>query len=192
MTNQYTDEQLLTLIKHDDKPAFRALANRYLGKVWRVAFNVLYNKQDAEDVTQEVFVTVWNHRHHWVEGEAAFSTWLYRVAINKAIDSKRRRRPNHVEVDENLPDNQDTPNDEVLMQRQLRLAFRECVQALPEKQMACLLLFYYDELDIKEICDRLDASEDSVRSLLKRGKAGLKGIMNEKFGNDFQMALLAS
>jgi RNA polymerase sigma-70 factor (ECF subfamily) len=192
MMDQYTDEQLLLKIKADDKAAFQLLVSRYLNKIWRVAYNVLFDKQDAEDVTQEVFITVWNKRHEWAEGDAAFSTWLYRVAINRAIDFKRRRRPDHVEIDEDLPATSDIPNDEVIMQSQFSAAFRQCVQALPEKQMACLMLFYYEELNVEEICVRLQASEDSVRSLLKRGRANLKGIMHAKFGDEFHAAMRAS
>jgi RNA polymerase sigma-70 factor (ECF subfamily) len=181
--HQLTDEILLARIKQDDKSAYKLLVERYLNKIWRVSFNILNNRQDAEDVTQEVFITVWNHRTEWGEGEAKFSTWLYRVAFNKSIDFKRRQRQNHVELDEEIATT-DQPADSIVSDQQTHAIFMECLKELPEKQMLCLLLYYYEELDIPGICDKLQTTEDSVRSLLKRGRQNLKGILRGRFGNN--------
>ena len=179
-----SDEQLLALMKGGDRAAFQQLVERYLNKIWRLAFNVLYDRQDAEDVTQEVFITVWDQRDKWQPGEASFSTWLYRVAVNRAIDFRRRRKPTADELDDSLPDSGDVPADERLASHEFRGLFKECLSALPEKQMLCLLLYYYEELNIPAICDRLNATEDGVRSLLKRGRANLKDVLRDRFGTD--------
>jgi RNA polymerase sigma-70 factor (ECF subfamily) len=181
--DQLDDEQLLAMIKRGDKPAFRELTGRYLNKVWRVAFNILQNKQDAEDVTQEIFITVWNYRDKWVPGAASFSTWLYRVAFNKAIDSKRQRKIT-CELDDNLNDNGQSADDAVA-DKQLQEIFMLCLKTIPEKQMVCLLLFYYEELNVEEICVKLKTTEDSVRSLLKRGRVSLKEALRDRLGNEY-------
>jgi RNA polymerase sigma-70 factor, ECF subfamily len=176
--NTLDDEALLSLIKQDNKLAFRALTERYLNKVWRVTFNILQRQQDAEDAAQDVFINVWNHRKKWVKGEASFSTWIYRVAFNKAIDYKRQRKIT-CEVDDNLDDGNQSADD-LLADKQLHLMFKQCMREIPEKQRLCLSLFYFDELNIEEICDRTNATEDSVRSLLKRGKISLKEILRNR------------
>ncbi len=182
--DQLSDEALLEQIKLGSKPAFKILVERYLNKIWRLSFNILNNRQDAEDVTQEVFINVWNHRDQWDAGEAKFSTWLYRVAFNKSIDFKRRQRQNHVVLDDGIEET-GKGAETITAERQQQAIFMECIKKLPEKQMMCLLLYYYEELNIPSICDRLQTTEDSVRSLLKRGRQNLKGILYGRFGTDY-------
>ena len=181
---QLNDEALLALIKDGNKLAFRTLTDRHLNKVWRLTFNILQSSQDAEDATQDVFISVWNHRQKWVHGQANFSTWLYRVAFNKAIDYKRQRKIT-CELDENIDDGEKAADD-LFADKQLNALFRLCLETIPEKQRKCLILFYYEELNIQEICARMDASEDSVRSLLKRGKISLKDALFERAGEDYR------
>ena len=176
-----TDEALLEKVKLGSTPAFQMLVERYLNRIWRVSFNILRNRQDAEDVTQEVFINVWNHRGQWDAGEAKFSTWLYRVAFNKSIDFKRRQRPNHVVLDEEIEE-AGKGAEAITADRQQQAIFMECIRKLPEKQMFCLLLYYYEELNIPSICDRMRTTEDAVRSLLKRGRQNLRGILDDRFG----------
>ena len=181
--DQLTDEELLLRIRQDDEKAYKALVSRYLNKIWRLSFNILHNKEDAEDVAQEVFITVWNQRHKWEAGEASFSTWLYRVGVNKSIDFKRRRKAPTAELNENIADSDEKNTDDFTALKQQRELFSKMLKELPEKQMLCLLLYYYEDLNIQQICTRLKSTEDSVRSLLKRGKASLREVMQGKLVN---------
>lgn len=174
-----SDEDLLARIRTEDREAFRQLTQRYLDKVWRLSYRMLGSRQDAEDVTQEVFVTVWNRREEWREGEASFSTWLYRVVVNRSIDYKRKRRAPHLELHEEIAESGDPSADELLSAQQDRSQLMACLKQLPEKQMLALLLYYYEEMDIAQICVKLESSEDAVRSLLKRGRATMKEMIRD-------------
>ena len=189
-----TDDALLEALTRDDKFAFQELTTRYLQKICRLAYRVVGNRQDAEDVAQEVFVTVWNRRHEWKAGEASFSTWLYRVATNRSIDIQRKRKTGggSVELSEELIDHTDIRADERVSRRETQEMVMGCLKELPEKQMLALLYFYYEDMEIDEICLRLKATEDSVRSLLKRGKMSMRDVLAEKFdGDESKIALIA-
>ncbi len=174
------DEFLIAQVAIGNKPAFQALTTRYIDQVRRVSYKVVRNAHDAEDVAQEVFATVWNERGNWrADSNAAFSTWLYRVAINRAIDHRRRHKVEHTVIDEDMFECDGKRADELLCNRQTQAMLMECLKQLPEKQMRALLYFYYEELEIDEIRQRLDTTEDSVRSLLKRGKISLKEAIAE-------------
>ena len=86
------DQDICGRLHRGDQGALRQLMDRYAPMVLRLAMNVLSDRGEAEDVVQEVFITVWKCRESWVGGGAKFSTWLYRVSINKAIDKRRSRR----------------------------------------------------------------------------------------------------
>lgn len=178
------DETLLARIRGGDRQAFRALTQRYLDKIWRLSFRMLNNRHDAEDVTQEVFLAVWNHRHGWKPGEAKFSTWLYRVAVNRSIDLARKRKCGHGLLDDTLPDRETPSGEDHAGAQQTQQLLLACMKQLPEAQMLALIYFYYEELDIREICTRLNATEDAIRSLLKRGRAKMKEIIRDTLGDD--------
>lgn len=183
MTDE-TDEALLAALAQDDKQAFRTLTERYLQKIWRLSFRILNNRQDAEEVTQDVFVSVWNNRTNWRDGDAKFSTWLYRVAVNRSIDFKRKHKPQNVELSETLIDDSGTAADELVSQRQMHGLLMECMKELPEKQMLAMLYFYYEEMDIGEICSRLQTTEEAARSLLKRARVTMKDKLGGKLGTN--------
>lgn len=184
---ELTDEALLAALSRDDKQAFRALTERYVHKIWRLSFRMLHDRQDAEEVTQDVFVTVWNNRHNWQEGEARFSTWLYRVAVNRSIDFKRRHKPENVELTEELVESDIPAADSVAESREMHGLLMACLKELPEKQMLAMLYYYYEEMDIGEICSKLGTTEEAARSLLKRARANMKDIIGGKLGSDARL-----
>lgn len=179
-----TDDDLLTALQQDDKQAFRELTLRYLDKITRLAYRMLRNRQDAEDVAQEVFVSVWNNRHTWQQGAATFSTWIYRVAVNRSIDYQRKRKAPSVELTEELMESSEARADDVVSDRQMQALIISCLKELPENQMRAMIYFYYEEMEIPDLCAKLQATEDSVRSLLKRGRASMKEIITARLGND--------
>lgn len=191
VTQTATDDALLAAIAADDTGAFHQLTTRYIDKTRRLAFRLTANRQDAEDVAQEVLVTVWTHRHNWRPGEASFSTWIYRVTTNRAIDLRRRRKGESVELSEELVDTDEQSADERVSTHEMQAMILDGFKQLPEKQMLALLYFYYEDMDIPDICLRLRASEDSVRSLLKRGKAGMREVLANRLQTSSATALIS-
>jgi RNA polymerase sigma-70 factor (ECF subfamily) len=90
LADERSDEDLFLACAGDEPSAFRPLVERHLRMVRRLALNVLGDLHEAEDVAQEVFVSVWKARIDW-RPEARFSTWLHRITVNKAIDRRSLR-----------------------------------------------------------------------------------------------------
>jgi RNA polymerase sigma-70 factor (ECF subfamily) len=179
-----SDEDLFLACAGDEPSAFRPLVERHLRMVRRLALNVLGDLHEAEDVAQEVFVSVWKARTDW-RPEARFSTWLHRITVNKAIDRRRSLRgvsracPEPQEVINRLAEadvRAEAPEDALGRLERIERAkgLRHALDRLPESQNQALTMFYFEELDVGRIADVLDCSEQAVRSLLKRGRQALK------------------
>jgi RNA polymerase sigma-70 factor (ECF subfamily) len=175
------DEDICGRLHRGDQGALRQLMDRYAPMVLRLAMNVLSDRGEAEDVVQEVFITVWKCRESWVGGGAKFSTWLYRVSINKAIDKRRSRRsrPESSEYITAACDalaardtacEQSVHVDRADVTRKLEAE----IDRLPEAQARALRYFYFDSCDVPTIAGLMGASEQAVRSLLKRGRQALR------------------
>jgi RNA polymerase sigma-70 factor (ECF subfamily) len=184
LADERSDEALFLACASDEPGAFRPLVERHLRMVRRLALNVLGDVHEAEDIAQEVFVSVWKARLDW-RPEARFSTWLHRVAVNKAIDRRRSLRgasqasPTSWEVITRLADADDRaarPEDALVRLERMESAksLRLALDRLPASQNQALTMFYFEELEVGRIADVLDCSEQAVRSLLKRGRAALK------------------
>jgi RNA polymerase sigma-70 factor (ECF subfamily) len=184
LSGENSDEDLFRACADDEPGAFRLLVERHMRMVRRLALNVLGDAHEAEDVAQEVFVSVWKARLDW-RPEARFSTWLHRVAVNKAIDRRRSLRgvsqasPASQEVITRLADADERaprPEDACVRLERMESAksLRLALDRLPASQNQALTMFYFEELDVGRIADLLDCSEQAVRSLLKRGRAALK------------------
>jgi RNA polymerase sigma-70 factor (ECF subfamily) len=163
-----------------DHLAFRVLVERHVGLVRRLALNVLRDEQEAEDVAQEVFVSAWRNRASW-RPEARFTTWLYRIAMNRAIDCYRSRRPTPQPqeeltrlIDRDAANAEPARQEEGLEQQELSGVLRSALQRLPATQRRAIELFYYEDVEVARIAELMVTSEQSVRSLLKRGRQALK------------------
>lgn len=174
------DDCLFLSAQAGDQLAFRVLVERHVGLVRRLALNVLRDEQEAEDVAQEVFVSAWRNRASW-RPEAKFTTWLYRIAMNRAIDCYRSRRPTPQPQEELTrlidrdADNAEPPRqEEGIEQQELAGTLGAALKRLPANQRRAIELYYYEDMEVARIAEVMVTSEQSVRSLLKRGKQALK------------------
>jgi RNA polymerase sigma-70 factor (ECF subfamily) len=176
-----SDSEICQKLRHNDESALRFLMDRHGAMVLRLAMNVLSDRQEAEDVAQEVFLSVWNNRASWIEGQARFSTWIHRVAINKAIDKRRQRRsrPEASEIIASLIESEETglsqtEQESSLVQLELSEKLAGEIGRLPETQARALRLYYFDAQDVVMIAEQMETTEQAVRSLLKRGRQALR------------------
>jgi len=179
--NDPSDEQLLVATQAGSKKDFRILVQRHLDRVWRVSFRILKDASEAEDVTQEVFVTLWQKRGELTAEKGSIASWLYKVAFHRALDFKRAKtRAAHTELDEsNTPSVKPTQQRRMEYQQQSELVWEQ-LRKLPEGQMHALVLYYFEELTVEEISARMGTTEMGVRSLLKRGKQQLRGNLAQE------------
>jgi RNA polymerase sigma-70 factor (ECF subfamily) len=183
-----TDVQLMLDAKAGDEQSFALLLHRYRTPLVNFLYRMVRNREQAEDLAQEVFIRVYRARADYVPS-AKFTTWLFRIATNLALNSVRDNRHQRMEVSLDAPvtvdaeDGDERPIDvaeknpnieEHLVAEVERDLIRHSIDKLPEKQRAAVLLHKYQELDYGEISKILECSESALKSLLFRAYETLR------------------
>jgi RNA polymerase sigma-70 factor (ECF subfamily) len=183
-----TDVQLMLDVKAGDEQSFALLLHRYRTPLVNFLYRMVRNREQAEDLAQEVFIRVYRARADYVPS-AKFTTWLFRIATNLALNSVRDTRHQRMELSLDAPvtvdaeDGDERPLDvaeknpnieEHLVQEAQRDMIRHAIEKLPEKQRAAVLLHKYQELDYGEISKILECSESALKSLLFRAYETLR------------------
>ncbi len=168
-----SDDELLVRMMADDDRAFRSLVERHLDRAYALALRVVRNASDAEDIAQETFLRVWKYRHRWQPGRAKFTTWLYRVVMNRGIDLQRRPRSHPLDEAAEVEDGQ---ADAVALvhRQQLQQRLEGALARLPVQQRVALTLSYYEDLSNADIAQVMNTSVTAVEALLKRGRQRLR------------------
>ena len=181
------DQRLAALAARGDQDAFAQLVERYAGMVYSLALQRVGAHHDAEDIAQTVFFKAWKALPGY-RGEAALSTWLYRLTSNVCIDhlrrEKRQRTVPLTRLDDedgerplDLPDPDPGP-EERAEQSERRAALRRAVAQLPEDQRAALLLRESGGLSYSEIAAALRVPEGTVKSRIARARLQLREILS--------------
>jgi len=175
-------------VKAGDEQSFALLLHRYRTPLVNFLYRMVRNREQAEDLAQEVFIRVYRARADYVPS-AKFTTWLFRIATNLALNSVRDTRHQRMEVSLDAPVKVDSeegderpldvaeknPNiEEHLVQEAQRDMIRHAIDKLPEKQRAAVLLHKYQDLDYGEISKILSCSESALKSLLFRAYETLR------------------
>src|SRR5450631_2859746 len=185
-----TDAEVMLRVKTGDRSAFDYLVQKYRRPMVSFMYRMARNATAAEDLAQEVFLRVYRSRESY-EASAKFTTWLYRIATNLAVnharDTRHERPENTVSLDEpdaesgrtlDLPDR--TPSaEETIVQRERLTAIRQRVQALPERQRIAVVMHKYQQMEYRQIADVLKLSESATKSLLFRAYETLRQQLKE-------------
>ena len=185
-----TDEtQLIRRAQGGDRDAFAQLLARFEKPVYHQALRMVGHAEDAADLTQEVFLKVWQGLPSF-QGDSSFSTWLYRLTSNACIDFLRRekRRRGTLSLDDEeqelaaqLPDPAPTPQ-RALEQRELRQALAEGLAQLSDEHRQVLILRELNGLSYDEIAQALCLSSGTVKSRIARARLSLAKFLR-KNGN---------
>ena len=172
------DELLMQAIGRGDQAAFTVLVGRHLGRVTAMAWRMSGSRADGEEIAQEAFARVWVHAPKWdsggpKEGMAKFTTWLYRIVLNLAIDRKRRRVMQPLEEAGEVADERADAFD-AINRGQVAAAVGQAVRDLPERQRMALVLCFYEELSNIEAARVMELSVGAIESLLIRAKKTLR------------------
>jgi len=175
------DDEIIRLILKGDSNYFRLLVDRYQNMVFRTCVGFIHNKDEAEDLTQEIFIQAYLSLKKFRQ-EASFSTWLYRIAVNASLNRiKRQVRtwPGYHQGENedertliSVADNDDP--EKMLIQQEHKRWVQKALDSLPENQRVAIVLSKYDDLSQREIAEIMDTSEGAVEALLQRAKAGLR------------------
>ena len=176
---------LISRARGGDREAFGELVEQYRDTVYRLAYRMCGNAYDADEAAQEAFVAAWRALPNF-RGDAKFSTWLYRLTTNAAIDVMRREKRHQTVGDGemvDLADDADSPQETVERTEQQE-AVQKALSTLSEEYREVLLLRYMEELDYAEIAEVLQLPSGTVKSRINRAKAALKTALL-KSGNIF-------
>src|SRR5271169_1423007 len=181
-----TDVQLMLDVKAGDEQSFELLLRKYRTPLVNFLYRMVRDTAVAEDLAQEVFLRVYRARQEYAPS-AKFTTWMFRIATNLALNSVRdnRHRQMEISMDQTVETGEDeqramevadkAPNvEQQLVARSRAEMILKAIHALPEKQRAAVLLHKYQELDYDEIARVLECSESALKSLLFRAYETLR------------------
>ncbi len=180
-----SDSKLTDRIKRGDQHAFKLLFDKYHIKVFNTCMGFLHNKNDAEDITQDVFIEVYKSSNKF-RGDSKFSTWIYRIAVNKSLNHIRdNKRSNWLKSVETLLSGTRSKevqtkhalggNPEIILENTEKAEMlHHAMDSLPKNQKIAFTLNKYEDLSYKEISEVMDISLSSVESLIHRAKMNLQ------------------
>lgn len=182
---ELTDAEIMLRVGAGDDTAFDYLVEKFRRPVISFMYRMSHNQAVAEELAQEVFLRVYRSRQTYA-AEAKFTTWLYRIATNLAVnharDTKNERTAPSVSLDEpdeetgsrlDVADKQLTA-EQHLLRRERMAAIKQHVMDLPERQRLAVLMHKYQEMDYREIAEVLKLSESATKSLLFRAYETLR------------------
>jgi RNA polymerase sigma-70 factor (ECF subfamily) len=193
MMNQDT---LIQRLKQDEPGAFKELVELYQDRVLNTCYRFLFNREDAEDAAQEVFIDVYNSIASFKQ-QASISTWLYRVAVNRCIDLIRKKKRKkrfaiiksllvYEEEGKELPAPEKSNPLEHLQQEERMAILMEAVDSLPENQRIAFTLSKCEGIGNKEIARIMDVTLSSVEALMHRAKRSLRKKLYHYFEKDLR------
>lgn len=164
------DRRLVQQAGMGDADAYAALVRRHRDRIYRIALRMLGDPQDAEDVAQDVAIQLWTALAGFTEA-SSFTTWLYRVVVNRCLNQIRRRRFTRPVLDTDPPPA--VGADETVMAQYQARATAAAIAALPPDQRATIVLHQMEGLSYREVAAILDISEAAVRGRLHRARLNL-------------------
>lgn len=168
------DEELIHAILKGNGELYGDIVNRYQTGLYRTAYYYTQNVEDARDLTQDILIKAYNNLAKFKQS-SAFSTWLYRIAVNHCLDWCRRKKPQYLEACtmDNLCSEEDSPEDFVL-QQEITSEVQTAVASLPVIYSTVLILYYFEDFSPQQIAEITDTPKRTVETRLFRGRKMLK------------------
>jgi RNA polymerase sigma-70 factor (ECF subfamily) len=177
------DRQLVEQIRHGDEGAFETLVRRKTSKVYGLCYRVIGNSEDAKDISQLVFIKLWENLEKY-DAQYAFDTWLYRMVTNVAIDFMRNKqsRDNAVNSTLRLVKTSVDPEQTVTVQRkEVEAVFNAVSDVLSPKQKTIFVMSEMEDLRSSEIAKILGCQESTVRNHLFNARKVMQTQLKRRF-----------
>jgi len=182
------ENRLARLARAGDRGAFRELVDLYKDRLFNLAYRMLGNRHEAEEIVQDTFLRVFSHLDSY-NAEKKFSTWIYRIAHNLCIDRMRKRRKVY-SLDAELPEGEgidgyaqmpldESSPEELLLVSETQRHVREAILELPDKYRSAVILKYLQDLSLNEIAEILDLPVTTVKTRVHRGREFLRKKLEE-------------
>jgi len=169
-----TDYELLLEIQLGSHAHFSKLVERYHQQFYRLAFRYVNQKEIAEDIVQEAFIQLWENPQNYRPKKSQFTTWFYRILINKCLDYQKRKKTLFLDNEANIIDENSTKNEQYLEETEQRIWLENAMYSLPDSQKNALNLCFFDELTNQQAATIMGVSLKSLQSLIMRAKTKLK------------------
>ena len=177
--NQRQDHEVISQVLDGDQQAYRILVERYKQMVYTLAIRLVQNREDAEEVAQNAFLKAY-HGLASFKGSAKFSTWIYKITYRCGLDylKKRKRHPYTVPAEDahligKIKVDPATP----LVTKERSLRIKKAIGQLPGELGSLILLYYFEELSLREIAEVTGRSENSIKVSLHRGRKRLAALL---------------
>jgi RNA polymerase sigma factor (sigma-70 family) len=181
--------ELIQGLRNGEEAAFKELVDTYQDRVYNTVISIVQNAEDAEDVTQEVFIQVFRSIHNF-KGESKLSTWLYRIATTRSLDLLRNRKSKKRfgfiqrlfgEGTEPLYEIPDFNHPGVALDKKENAAkLFKAISMLPENQKAAFVLHKMENLSYQQVSEVMKTSVPAVESLMHRAKLNLRKILEKE------------
>lgn len=178
------DIQLMLRLKDGDENAFGEIFNKYKKEVINTVYRIIGNSNDAEDLSQEIFLRIYNARKRY-QPTASFKAYLHRITINVCLSYLRRKKIlQFISLDKFLKEKSDTIPDidksnpeDIYLEKELSNKVRKAILQLTTNQRTALVLRTYNDLSYEEISGTLNITPPAVKSLIFRARENLKEIL---------------
>lgn len=189
LARREAEAELLIAVKNGDATAYQGLVEKYQNRVYHLVYGMVRNREDAADITQDAFVKAYQKIDSF-RLESSFYTWLYRIAMNQAIDFlRKRKRRGTSEFDESIAaresdgsiaeSHNSTSPRKALERKQLYKQIMDALEQLPEDQKQVILLREVEGLSYKEICDIMGIPEGTVMSRLFYARKKMQKLLRD-------------
>jgi RNA polymerase sigma-70 factor (ECF subfamily) len=188
LAGQLADHEIVQLVVEGQQEAYKLLVERYQGRVFRVAYGLMRNREDAREVCQEAFIKAYRNLPNF-RRDSSFYTWIYRITVNLGIDQKRKAYRSR---ETNLDEARLTPDQahhtgprpmpgpgQSLVRKQLAGRIGEAIASLPEDQRQVIILREVQGLSYKEIAETTGIAEGTVMSRLFYARKKLQSLLED-------------
>jgi len=181
--NKVEDQFYINKVLNGDVNSFSIIVERYKDLIFTIAIRMLKNREEAEEVAQDVFVKIFKSLSKF-KGDSKFSTWIYKIAYNTCLDvlKKYNKQNNFISIDEyqekQIPELENIFDALVLKEQQVII--QKCLSLLPYEESILLTLYYYEEQSLEEIAKVLNISQNNAKVKLFRIRKKFENILRNQ------------
>ena len=168
---------------------FSYIVDKYQDIVFSIALKVLRNREEAEEMAQESFIKAYKSLGSF-KGKAKFSTWIYRITYNTCISETRKKKKHFISTDDiQIKDEAEEMNLDGIPEENRAKAIQDALKKLPEEEYTLVLLYYFEEQSVGDICKVTGLSESNAKVKLYRARKKLYTILNDMMKDELYTIL---
>jgi RNA polymerase sigma factor (sigma-70 family) len=177
------DQYYINQIIEGNSNAFAVLVDRYKDLVFTLAYKMVKNREEAEEISQDTFIKIFKSLNKF-KGESKFSTWVYKITYNTCLDRlKKNKKENSVVYIEDFSEHQVKSIETVfdtIDEKERNQRIQDCLLLLPSEDAFLLTLYYFDDQSIEEIAKVVDSNANNIKVKLFRSRKKMASILKER------------